>query len=155
MGACDPTEPRSVAWYKRNLDASLQAGVNLGRILARFEREEPWLDIWRRYPHLTDEEHEATDAYACKSVSEALAKFLRAEGMPVGLVHARDALHPMHDEHYWVRVFGSVNVDYTANQFHNLEHPPAAEHADLPWPLVWNGMQSHPVSGNYGVVEIL
>lgn len=107
-------------------------------LLIRFVVSEPMADVWRRYPDVTEAEDEATDGCACVSMSE---RFAALSGGTV--IVGEDPDTGWSDRHAWTRVAG-WNVDWTARQFHNLEHPPSPAHADLPCPLVWRGEQ-HPV----------
>ena len=136
----DPLEHRS---------PPLTDGVR--RALLAFRAVTPKLDVWERYPDLTAEEDALTDRWACEVVSRECVRFLRAVGIHADLIHAADAEHPWHDEHYWVRIPGpqSADIDFTARQFHNLEHPPRPEHQDLPCPMVWATNGQHPVAGAY------
>lgn len=131
-----------------------------GRLTAAldaFAASEPRIDIWRRYPHITEYEDEATDDYACDQVSRQLAVFLAARDFDVQVTVAGEADHPMACEHVWVTVStpaGPLNVDFTARQYHNLEHPPAPEHQNLPCPMVWAGAgNSHPVVGAFAQIS--
>lgn len=99
--------------------------------------------LWAAYPDLDDGGHDRTDEIACEQMSRAFAELAAAAGLDVALVRGTDADEPLVDEHWWVRV-GTLHVDWTARQFHNLEHPANPDHADLPCPLVWDGAE-HPV----------
>lgn len=96
--------------------------------------------LWAAYPDLDDAGQDRTDQVACEQMSRG---FAAAAGVKARVVRGSDADEPLVDEHWWVRV-GEVNVDWTARQFHNLEHPANPAHADLPCPLVWEG-DGHPV----------
>lgn len=124
----------------------------LTRALQAFQAGEPRLRLWADYPQLTQEEHTLTDGWACREVSLQLVNFLRARELSALLVHAQEAEHPWHYEHYWARV-GEWEIDYTARQFHNLEHPPTHAHQNLPCPLIWRAENGHPVSGSYRLLS--
>jgi hypothetical protein len=119
------------------------------------------LDIWRRYPDVTEDEHEATFRWACRQASDLFVGFLAERGIAARVVLAARAYAPFHDYHWWVRAdcaAGTVNVDWTARQFHDLENPPRPAHQDLPFPLMWMSAppwpsDTHPVSGRYAVVH--
>lgn len=129
--------------------------------LRRFPTMHQMLAVWRHYPHVSAEEHEATFQWACRQASDLFVEFLAGRGIAARTVLAADAHIPFHDYHWWVRIdcaIGTVNVDWTARQFHDLEHPPHPAHQDLPFPLVWVSAplyphDTHPVSGRYGTVH--
>jgi hypothetical protein len=115
-----------------------------------FKQVDPRLDIWRRYPAVSQEEDELTDQFACGEVSRLFIAFARARGWKAQLIRTDD--DPEVGEHFWVRLdaggLGTIDVDWTARQFHNLEDPDAALRAlDAPWPLHWESENSHPVLG--------
>lgn len=99
--------------------------------------------LWSAYPDLDDAGQDRSDEVACEQMSRRFAELAAAAGLVTSLVRGSDADEPLVDEHWWVQVDG-VNVDWTARQFHNLEHPANPAHADLPCPLVWRGAE-HPV----------
>lgn len=106
-------------------------------LIEQFIASDERLDIWRRYPYVTEEEDDATDTFACESVSQAFAAFARDHGwtaFPMRIPWERaDA-----DDHWWVRLAdadGVYDVDFTARQYHNLDGIPDA--LEMPWPLVW------------------
>lgn len=102
------------------------------------------VSIWQRYPDVTEAEDARTDTMACEGMSTAFADLLlQYEANHVALVYADNADASLVGSHVWVR-FGRWNVDWTARQYFNLEHPHNPEHADLPCPLMWEG-DGHPV----------
>lgn len=125
-----------------------------------FPGAHPMLTVWREYPHVSGADHEATFRWACRQASELFVSFLAERGVTARLVLAAHAYAPFHDYHWWVRTdcaAGTVNVDWTARQFHDLEHPPHPAHRDLPFPLVWLSAppfppDTHPASGRYRTV---
>jgi hypothetical protein len=113
--------------------------------------------VWSLYPDISEEQDLATGSWAAKQASVLFVKFLAAYGIDARPVAAEQPDTPFHEYHWWVRVdcpLGTVNVDWTARQFHNLEHPPLAAHADLSFPMVWlTGFtypaDTNPASGKY------
>jgi hypothetical protein len=126
----------------------------LEELVRAYAASDPRLDIWRRYPDVSEAEDALTDGFACKRVSEDFAEFARERGWNAIAVLAIGAEHPLADDHAWVRINHdgqSYEVDWTARQFHNL-HAAGRDEAvlRLPWPLVWaaDGPQ-HPVAGRF------
>jgi hypothetical protein len=115
------------------------------------------LDIWRRYPDITEEEDALTDSWACEHVSADFALFARRRGWGAVVIYAEEASEPLIDYHAWVRLTRgteSVDVDWTARQYHNL-HKPGHDEAvlALAWPLVWPSGDTHPVAGAFGYIR--
>lgn len=131
--------------------------AELEALIATFCAQTPMMDIWGRYPNVSADEDQATDRWACGQASRELARALRAHGVGVELICADEAEHPWVLEHLWVRVADvdgfEVDVDLTARQFYDLEHPPLAEHQNLPCPLLWTADGRHPVAGAFGRVR--
>jgi hypothetical protein len=144
------------------LDSLAVISHKLMEALLDFPDAEPKVAVWEQFPHGTEEENEVTYQWGPREASEAFARFLTERGIPASIVHAQDSPVPFHSELHWVRteVDGRVvNVDWTARQFYNLEHPPQPVHADLPCPMVWlTGVSfpadAHPVTGKYGTVTV-
>lgn len=139
------------------------APANLLDLLNAFIASEPRLDIWRRYPHITEAEDNATDTWACVQVSEQFAAFASARGWEAAVVHADDPELPLAFDHAWVRLTrdgAAHDIDWTSRQFHNLF---VADGRDpnvltLPWPLAWAphlvGDNSHLIVGPYATVTL-
>lgn len=119
--------------------------MELEDLLAAFATATPMIDVWRRYPDITPDEDDRTDAWACQQASEEFVAFARAHGFHAVLITVAEPRPPEYD-HYWSRV-DNTNVDWTARQYHNLKHPPAAKHQDLPCPLTWPAGEPHPILG--------
>lgn len=130
-------------------------------LLQGFIDAEPRLDVWRRYPDITEAEDDYTDTWACAQVSGQFAAFAREQGWQVVVVHADEPEQPLAFDHAWVRLTRdgrSTDVDWTARQFHNLY---AAEGHDpnvlsLPWPLAWDpaviAPEDHLIVGRYATI---
>ena len=99
--------------------------------------------LWAAYPDLDDAGQDRSDEVACEQMSARFVRRAREAGLDATLVVGTDADEPLVEEHWWAQVEG-LNVDWTARQFHNLEHPANPAHADLPCPLLWRG-DEHPV----------
>lgn len=138
--------------------------VELDELLAAYKENDKRLDVWRRYPDLTETEDAFTDYWACEEVSREFAAFARSRGWESLVIHADGAQTPFADYHYWVRLIRPhlevYDVDWTARQYHNLHevdgHDPAV--LDLPWPLVWNplpDLDAHPIAGVFDTVRHL
>jgi hypothetical protein len=126
----------------------------LDKLVGAYTASDPRLDIWRRYPDISEAEDEFTDGFACEQVSAGFAEFARKQGWNAIAVLAEGAEHPMADHHAWVRIQDGVwifDVDFTARQYHNLHRIEGRDHAvlALPWPLVWMYMGKHPVAGKF------
>ena len=124
------------------LDQSLQ------RVIGRFEREDADVRHWKRYPNVSERVDESMAV--CDEMSRRFKSTLVTAGIEdARIVEASAAPTPLTDYHQWVRVGTGprcVNVDWTARQFHNLEHPPNPKHLRIPVPLVWLGEgPGHPV----------
>lgn len=119
---------------------------------ASFLATDARLGIWSRYPDVTEDEDLATDSYACYHATRDFVEYLRKQGVDALYVEANFE-HPMAGRHWWVRV-GDTDYDWTARQYHNLEHPPAPEHADIACPLMWPAGEPHPIVGAYEVEQI-
>lgn len=124
-------------------------------LLAGFEAADPQLDIWRRYPDISDDEDDATDEWACGEVSEQFAAYAQSQGWEAEIVEAVSE-HPMADEHVWVHLHrgGQVTaVDWTARQYHNLNAISRdPEVLAAPWPLTWDPRETpdeHPLMGGF------
>jgi len=87
------------------------ADAKLAIDLAAFEASEP--RIWKHHPHITEAEDQFTDGWACEQVSRQAATFLKNRGHHVVILHGEDAEHPLHSEHYWIRV-GRLDIDFGA-----------------------------------------
>lgn len=123
--------------------------------ISSFEATDARLSIWRRYPEVSEADNQVIDTYACREVSAAFARHAATHGLRTCLIEADDCDHPRVDRHWWVVVYVADQaecVDWTARQFHNLEHPPLPEHADIPFPLTWNADYQHPVVGRFATV---
>ena len=123
-------------------------------LLAGFAAAEPCLEIWRRYPDITEAEDALTDSFACEAVSAAFAAYARSQGWQATGILAEGAEAPLVDYHAWVRLTldgRSVDVDWTVRQYHNLHRAQGRDEAvlDLPWPLVWPATDRHPVVGTF------
>lgn len=123
-------------------------------LLAGFAAAEPRLEIWRRYPDITEAEDTLTDSFACEAVSAAFAAYARSQGWQAAGILAEGAEAPLADYHAWVRLARdgcSVNVDWTVRQYHNLHRAQGSDAAvlALPWPLVWPATGEHPVVGTF------
>lgn len=128
-------------------------------VVRQFACSDERLSIWARYPHVTRDEDALTDGYACQQASEDFARATTAHGLRAVVIHAGDPEDANLDEHFWTRVWVDgveVDVDWTARQYHNLEHPPSPRHANLPFPLVWTATGQHPVAGRFcRVTEVI
>lgn len=136
----------------------------LSDVVVRFMagRHAAMLDIWRRYPYISDAEDARTDRWACMSASRAFTKL--ANQMRPGsafTVRGDDAEAAFLGEHFW-SVFTPadwggvpVAVDFTARQFHNLDGTAGQEALRVSWPLLWKASLDHPVAGRFGKVESL
>lgn len=132
----------------------------LAALIGAYKASEPRLDIWRRYPDVSEVEDALTDSFACEQVSAGFAEFARAHGWNAIAVLAEGAEHPMADYHAWVRIQDgarSYDVDFTARQYHNLHRPEGRDHAvmALSWPLVWIYRGEHPVVGKFASLSPL
>jgi hypothetical protein len=126
----------------------------LGELVQSFAASDPRLDIWRRYPDISEAEDEFTDGFACEQVSAGFAEFARERGWNAIAVLAEGPEHPMADYHAWVRICEgpwSHDVDFTVRQYHNLHRAEGRDEAvlALPWPLVWVATGEHPVVGTF------
>lgn len=115
---------------------------------------------WNKYPDIGYELDEMTDTVACKSMSHLFVDYCRARGIEARIMHGQDADDscPMLDDHYWVKVRlggSAFAVDWTARQFHNLDHPPSPKHADLSCPLIWQDPEHHPLVDFLSVTTVL
>jgi len=140
---------------------SLDEEIRLPGTLVAAMREFPavyrMLTVWRHYPDVTMDEDTATDRWAAKQASAAFVEFLGTYNIGARMVIGIDSREPLHDYHWWVRIdcpLATVNVDWTARQFHNLHHPPDPGLADLPCPMVWltgptYPADAHPITGRY------
>lgn len=135
--------------------------ANLIALLNAFIDSDPCLDIWRRYPDITEAEDESTDTWACVQVSAEFTAFARGLGWDAVLLDGIEPEHPFAFDHAWVRLTHSgrvYDVDWTARQFHNLHVVGGRDPAvlTLPWPLVWDpavvGKNIHPVAGEFAAV---
>lgn len=142
----------------------MSAYEKLGALLAAYPEHDRRLDIWRRYPDISEEENDFTDYYACKTICEEFAAFAREKGWKAVIIAAEGAKHPHADYHYWVRLTppwtdaAIADVDWTARQFHNLEVPEGHDPVVLnrPWPLIWNPElwgDEHPLAGEFRTVR--
>mgnify|MGYP000567511529 CR=1 FL=1 len=131
------------------------AGADTAALLDGFVSSNPKLDIWRRYPDISEDEDDATDEWACAEVSGEFAEYAQSQGWEAEVVEAVSE-HPMADEHVWVHLHrgGQVTaVDWTARQYHNLEEisrDPKVMGA--PWPLTWDPRETpdeHPLMGGF------
>lgn len=120
-----------------------------------FKAADPRLDIWQRYPDISEAEDEYTDSWACAEVSAEFAEFARGAGWDARIVLV-DADADFADQHVWVELHRErqkISVDWTARQYHNLfevSRDPAVMSA--PWPLVWFPEQrpsQHPLMGGF------
>ncbi len=126
----------------------------LEELVQSYAASDPRLDIWRRYPDISEAGDALTDGFACRQVSEGFAEFAREHGWNAIAVLAECSEHPLADDHAWVRInhgWQSYDVDWTARQFHNLHAAAGRDHAvlRLPWPLVWVATGEHPVVGRF------
>jgi hypothetical protein len=130
--------------------------------LADAYRAEPMLGLWAAYPYVSEAEDESTDHFACWHASVSALPILREHGFEAVLIYAHDADIAEVSAHYWIRVRrawvdgGDVDVDLTARQLHNLEHPQHYSHAEIPAPLLWASASGvHPIAGGfYDIVEL-
>jgi hypothetical protein len=130
--------------------------------LAAAYRAEPMLDLWARYPYVSEAEDESTDHFACWHASVSAIAVLREHGFDAVLVYAHEAHDAEVGAHYWIRVRrawvdgGDVDVDLTARQMHNLEFPAHYSHFEIPAPLLWpSASGTHPIAGAfYDIVEL-
>jgi hypothetical protein len=128
--------------------------TTLESLIGAYKVSDPRLDIWRRYPDISEAEDAITDGFACEQVSAGFAEFARGQGWNALAVLAEGAEHPMADYHAWVRVQDgawSYDVDFTARQYHNLHRTEGRDRAvlALSWPLVWVYRGEHPVVGKF------
>lgn len=134
----------------------------LEALLEAYKEHAPQVDIWRRYPDVTEQEDDATDQWACGEVSRSFAAFAREHGWSAVVIHAEGAEAPLADYHYWVRLLhprlGVHDVDWTVRQYHNLHEEGGRDEAvlSLPWPLVWSPLadpDTHPIAGSFRTVR--
>lgn len=136
----------------------------LEALLQAYKEHAPQVDIWRRYPDVTEQEDDATDQWACDEVSRSFAAFARTRGWDAVIIHCSEAENPWADYHVWVRLTRpgtpTVDVDWTVRQYHNLPveggHGPDTQ--SLPWPLMWDPEvrgDEHPLAGKFGRVRYL
>lgn len=125
------------------VDALWQDVLDL--FIERFKQTHgPRVDIWSRYPYVTEEDDESTYSGGYDEMSTAFADVIaQYHGRQASLVYGDDPQLPFVGKHSWVR-YGRYSIDWTARQFYNLEQPPNPAHADLPCPLIWEGEQ-HPI----------
>lgn len=130
-------------------------------LLESFLASDPRLDIWRRYPDISEADDTYTDSWACEEVSAEFGAFARGLGWDADIVHGTDPEEPFAFDHAWVRLSRDCvlsDVDWTARQYHNLfaldGHDPAV--LALPWPLSWDpiafGVNAHPIVGEFAAV---
>jgi hypothetical protein len=129
----------------------------LADLIDAWRDSEPMADIWSRYPFLTDDEDESTDSVACETMSARFADYLAANEVTAHVVYTDGALAPFADYHVWVRVElpeRTLDIDWTARQYHNLEVGPDGTDwvLDEPHPLVWEASDTHPVAGDFAEV---
>lgn len=134
--------------------------TELKDLLDEYKQRRVSLDIWRRYPDITEEEDAYTDSWACEHVSAEFASFASTRGWVAVVVCAEMAETPFADYHVWVRLTRgteSFDVDWTARQYHNLHDPDGHDEAvlALPWPLVFPSSDVHPVAGQFKKVSYL
>lgn len=130
----------------------------LAGLIERFPGDQPMVDVWRRWPDVTEAEYVAADTWECVHAAQAFAEQARAAGFTATVVIGKDSEQPFDEVHAWTVITGAdglTAVDWTARQFYNLQEPPAVEHADLPCPMVWHpqAVGEHPISGPYRVLE--
>ncbi|MFJ2662507.1 hypothetical protein [Arthrobacter koreensis] len=124
-------------------------------LTAAFAASDPRLDLWRRWPAVSDAEDAFSDQFACQEVSESFTAFARSHGWGAVTVEGAEAEHPAADYHYWTRLLRGedlVDVDWTARQYHNLHVISGRDPKvlNLPWPLVWEADDEiHPVAGRF------
>lgn len=124
----------------------------LEALIEAYVASDPRLDIWRRYPDISEAEDAVTDGFACKQVSAGFAEFARDRDWNAVAVLAEGADHPLADEHAWVRITHlgrSYDFDWTARQYHDLHDGCRDKVLALPWPLVWPATGEHPVVGKF------
>lgn len=109
----------------------------LEELVQSYAAGEPMLDIWRRYPDISEVEDALTDTFACKQVSAGFAEFARDQGWNAIAVLAEAPEHPLVDDHAWVRInvgWQSYDVDWTARQYSNLHTAAGRDEAVLALP---------------------
>lgn len=128
---------------------------DVAALAVAFAASDPRVDLWRRWPDVSDAEDALSDQFACQQVSESFTAFARSRGWDAVTVEGAEAVHPFADYHYWTRLHvgdGLVDVDWTTRQFHNLHEAGGRDPKvlDLPWPLVWAADDEiHPVAGRF------
>lgn len=134
----------------------------LESLIGAYIASDPRLDIWRRYPEVSEAEDEVTDSFACIQVSSGFAEFARARGWDATVLLAEGPEHPMAGHHAWVRIRDArwdYDVDFTARQYHNLDRVEGRDPAVLrqPWPLVWEWIYrgEHPIVGKFASINPL
>jgi hypothetical protein len=130
----------------------------LQELLDNYAKSDPRLDIWRRYPDISEEEDAYTDRWACEAVSDEFAVFARRHGWDAVVIFAEEAEKPFADYHAWVRLSrgtDTYDVDWTARQYHNLDNEEGHDEAvlTLPWPLVWKDTGVHPIVGSFAKID--
>jgi hypothetical protein len=143
-----------------SIDEEIRLPRELVAAMQDFPGAHRMLAVWRRYPDLLEDEDRATDHWAAHEASVAFVAFLADCDIEARLVVATGSRAPLHDRHWWVRIncpLATVNVDWTARQFHNLFYPPMPDYADLPYPTVWltgpvYPADTHPLTGRYAAV---
>jgi hypothetical protein len=109
--------------------------VTIAEVCDEFMQTDPHAWRWAEYPD--GEGDEWSDTVACVTMSRRFAKLCLRRGLAAEIVEG-----DVDGEHVWVRV-GTVNVDWTARQFHSLDpDDPALQ--DLPCPFIWEG-EGHPL----------
>lgn len=131
-------------------------------LLADYASSDPRLDIWKRYPDISETDDAYTDRWACENVSAEFVAFARSRGWDAVSVHGVDSYQPLAMDHCWVRLStaeGFLDVDWTARQYHNLFNQDGLDPdvLSLPWPLTWDpvtvGPKAHLVVGEFTAVS--
>lgn len=152
---------RFASFRQSEPDVTLAAATKdtgMEELVAGFVSSDPRLDIWRRYPDITDDENDETDDWACGEVSAQFVVWARSQGWDAETVTAQ-ADDPWADEHVWVALSheGKVTaVDFTARQYHNLaEISRDPKVLGASWPLAWDPAASpaeHPFMGSFQIL---
>lgn len=128
-----------------------KTSADLAEDIAAFRAATPKLSIWERWPDVTEDEDSFTDQWACEAVTREFVAFLQTRGWTnARAIRGDTSLDADCDYHVWARV-GSTDIDWTARQFENLEHPRNPDHANIDCPLVWQHTKPdvHPVVGTF------
>jgi len=111
----------------------------IAALIADFAANDPDVDVWARYPDVSEAEDEHTDDVDCKVMSERFVQYAHRRGYAAQLVRLTDA--PDAYVHYVVALTDDHRqtfVDWTYRQFHNLAEP-VLDVRNAPFPFIYTG----------------